>query len=643
MNDTYMQTRNNILMMKPLPSVGNVYSIILSDEKQRQVSSTSQFSSQSASFHARISKPSFPSKVSFEGTRNSLIYKYCKKPGHSIDKCYKLHGYPSNFKFSKGPPPRRSAAHVELDSSGVFSAPGSSVGPAKHEESSVIPSLTRDQYSQLMTLLQQSQIYASPHFPPLFASANFASKLMPYEGVSYGTCMLSSVNDIVWIIDSGATDHMTSIKSLLFDIITLPIPYIMSLPNEYKVKVTNVGSLALFPNLILHNILYIPSFNHNLISVQKLLNHCDDVVQFTKSACTFQGPSMKKPVVLGRLDTGLYKLFQHVTSPIDPVHVNYCSSVVSSLPVSSLPVVSTTDVNDDSSVNTMVASNKVNNSDVVWHYRLGHITFSKMKFISGIISDLSSKQSFICPICPLARQTRLPFHDSSIQSTHFFQLVHIDTWGPYSTPTHSGAKYFLTIVDDYTRATWTHLMGQKAIDVIFHEHIFPFLKPSPSPSLVLPSPLSPGHFSDDSTSSIPTSIPGHSSPPILPAHISPDSTSSLSPSIPMPSPSIFTPDLSSDVSTSPLSSPAHISSTPSSDHPPLRRSSRLIMSLPIFGTFSESVSFNATTSQLHIPEPYTYSQVVAVPEWQEAMRKEFEALEANRTWDIVELPLVKSL
>ncbi|XP_016513327.2 uncharacterized protein LOC107830311 [Nicotiana tabacum] len=176
-------------------------------------------------------------------------------------------------------------------------------------------------------------------------------------------------------------------------------------------------------------------------------------------------------------------------------------------------------------------------------------------------------------------------------------------------------------------------------DVIFHEHIFPFLKPSPSPSLVLPSPLSPGHFSDDSTSSIPTSIPGHSSPPILPAHISPDSTSSLSPSIPMPSPSIFTPDLSSDVSTSPLSSPAHISSTPSSDHPPLRRSSRLIMSLPIFGTFSESVSFNATTSQLHIPEPYTYSQVVAVPEWQEAMRKEFEALEANRTWDIVELPL----
>ncbi|XP_019235365.1 PREDICTED: uncharacterized protein LOC109215706 [Nicotiana attenuata] len=389
LNDTYMRTRSNILMMKPLPSVGNVYNILLSDEKQRQVSSASQFSTQSASFN--------------------------------------LHGYPPNFKFNKRPPPRRTAAHVELESSGGSSVPGGSDGPVEHEESSVIPGLTKDQYSQLMILLQQSQISASPHSPPLLASANFAGKLMPYEGVSYGACMLSSVNGIVWIIDSGATDHISSIRSLLFDIITLPVPYLVSLPNGYKVKVTNVGSLALLPNLILHNVLYIPSFKHNLISIQKLLSHCDDVVRFTKSACTFQGPSVRKPVVLGRLDNGLYKLFQHITSPVKSVNVNSCSSVVSFS-----PVVSSNAVVDNSSVNTMVDSNKVNKSDVVWHYRLGHIPFSKMKLISGLANGLSSKQSFTY------------------------------TWGPYSTSTHSGSKYFHTIVDDYTRATWTHLMGAKS-------------------------------------------------------------------------------------------------------------------------------------------------------------------------------------
>lgn len=43
-----------------------------------------------------------------------------------------------------------------------------------------------------------------------------------------------------------------------------------------------------------------------------------------------------------------------------------------------------------------------------------------------------------------------------------FELIHIDTWGPYYTPAYDGFRYFLTIVDDYTRATWTHLMGAKS-------------------------------------------------------------------------------------------------------------------------------------------------------------------------------------
>jgi len=39
--------------------------------------------------------------------------------------------------------------------------------------------------------------------------------------------------------------------------------------------------------------------------------------------------------------------------------------------------------------------------------------------------------------------------------------VHVDTWGPYHTKTHAGHRYFLTIVDDFTITTWTHLMVTK--------------------------------------------------------------------------------------------------------------------------------------------------------------------------------------
>ena len=38
----------------------------------------------------------------------------------------------------------------------------------------------------------------------------------------------------------------------------------------------------------------------------------------------------------------------------------------------------------------------------------------------------------------------------------------MDVWGPYSTPTLDGFKYFLTVVDDTTRETWLFLMKSKS-------------------------------------------------------------------------------------------------------------------------------------------------------------------------------------
>lgn len=59
----------------------------------------------------------------------------------------------------------------------------------------------------------------------------------------------------------------------------------------------------------------------------------------------------------------------------------------------------------------------------------------------------------VCDICPLAKQTRLSFPLSSIKTTAPFDLIHYDIWGSHKTHTHSGARYFLTIVDDFTRFT----------------------------------------------------------------------------------------------------------------------------------------------------------------------------------------------
>ncbi|XP_019261720.1 PREDICTED: uncharacterized protein LOC109239589 [Nicotiana attenuata] len=430
LNEVYVGVRSNLLMMQPLPSLDNVYNILFQDENPGPL---------------------------------TLFRKYCKKHGHIIDKCYKLHGFPTNFKFTKS---RKAAANMVTDSE--FSASdctSSNQTSIVHvaENASVVPGLTKQQYSQLLSLLQQSHVSDPvPQFN-IMSSANFAGTLLPKNVVySFNSTLLNQSDSLTWLVDSGASDHMTANKEYLINITPLPIPFPVSLPNGYKVKVTCTGSFVLTESIILHNVLYLPSFKHNLISVHKLTDQFDRIVQFTRHSCLIQGPSLKKPLDLGKLDSGLYKFVWEKPSQPQATVSNACNSLSSSFVSDHLPC----------AVNTVFPScNKVamNKMDIVCHNRLAHVPFIKMKSISEISSHISSAQSFPCTICPMARQTRLPFPDSSIHSSKPFQLVHVDTWGPYHTSTYSGSKYFLTIVDDLSRCTWTHLMGSKS-------NAFPLLK-----------------------------------------------------------------------------------------------------------------------------------------------------------------------
>ncbi|XP_019256390.1 PREDICTED: uncharacterized protein LOC109234787 [Nicotiana attenuata] len=649
LNDTYVQTRSNILMMKPLPSVGAVYSILLSDETQSNVSAATQFPSTSASFNVGVSRQSYPSKVNFESSKPNVTCKYCKKPGHTIEKCYKVHGYPPNFKFTKTPNIRKTAAHVELTNhpeSGTGDIPAEHGTLPQSEDMSAIPGLTKDQYSQLMMLLQQSHLSSSPSTSSLMGSANFA----------------------VWIIDSGASDHMTSTKSLLFNVQTLPVPYLVSLPNGYKVKVTNIGSLALLPDLILHNVLYVPSFQYNLISVYKLLSHSDDMVQFTKAACTLHGPSVRKPVVLRKLDNGLYKLFQSIIAP-NPDFFSSNHSALSNVSVSNSSVHASV-VDECSPVNTISAVDNMN-KDEVMSYCQSDNALELGPTASGSIffSEKGIQHQTSCPHTPqqngvverkhrhlletaraLLFQSHLPIRfwgDCVLTATYLinrFPSPLLNHKSPYellygSVPSYSHLKAFGCLC--YSTVTKLHKdkfshrsipcvfvgypfakKGYKLYnhisktcfisrDVIFLEHIFPFFKASDQPSHIFSSPLSTCFDTECSLPPPPTSSstppPSSSSidPPSPILHPAPTPTSSPIPSPPGSNTS-FPPDPSPVDHSIPLSS---------STLPTLRRSSRP-----------------------HNPPSYLNSYAANIPEWQDAMRKEFEALEANGTWEIVEQP-----
>ena len=55
-----------------------------------------------------------------------------------------------------------------------------------------------------------------------------------------------------------------------------------------------------------------------------------------------------------------------------------------------------------------------------------------------------------------------------------FDIIHVDIWGPYSQFTYKTCRYFLTIVDDFSRYTWVFLLIFKfdAIDALIKFHTF---------------------------------------------------------------------------------------------------------------------------------------------------------------------------
>ncbi|KAF5482366.1 hypothetical protein F2P56_002942, partial [Juglans regia] len=134
---------------------------------------------------------------------------------------------------------------------------------------------------------------------------------------------------------------------------------VVKLPNGTSVHVSHIGSIFLSPNLILHDVLYVPSFTFNLISVSKLTSLFCYLI-FLHNECFIQDLIHWRTIGRGQAKEGLYLL------QLPPVH-GFVSQNVSS---------------HDASFSTKphtvsFVSNACNNASVsIWHQRMGHPSFS---------------------------------------------------------------------------------------------------------------------------------------------------------------------------------------------------------------------------------------------------------------------------
>ncbi|XP_075099178.1 uncharacterized protein LOC142176037 [Nicotiana tabacum] len=81
---------------------------------------------------------------------------------------------------------------------------------------------------------------------------------------------------------------------------------------------------------------------------------------------------------------------------------------------------------------------------------------------SKLLTKLDKESSLKGPLQWAGKQSKLSFLISTTSSNKPFQLVHGNVWGPYRVPKHDGKRYFLILVDDFSRYTWIFLLNNKA-------------------------------------------------------------------------------------------------------------------------------------------------------------------------------------
>lgn len=189
--------------------------------------------------------------------------------------------------------------------------------------------------------------------------------------------------------------------------------------------------MQLFSDMTIHNVLYVPSFKYNLLSVYRFSNQFNYTIFFNSDYCLLQGPLLKRPQLFGEEREGLYLLQQSIPKQPSASQNLFLESHTNS------SISSSVSFPNSISISFPVCSNV--SSDVrLWHVRLGHMPYSSMTNVSFL--SIPSHFNCHCDVCPRARQSRLPFPISQITSKANFDLIHIDTWGPYKVPTYNSYR-----------------------------------------------------------------------------------------------------------------------------------------------------------------------------------------------------------
>ena len=456
LNDKFSVIKTQVLLMDPLPSINKIYSMVIQEEshnvsllsKPESFAPMEEVNSLVNAYDSRrqgdrgkqANYSGHGNNSSQNSRRDNRLCTYCNRAGHTVEVCYRKHGFPPNYGK------KQTVANATNSSTGDNQQTAST--GEEDSSRSQCASISQEQYSQLINLLQQTNLLSQ--LPNSATNVNSTTNhISTYEStgnsqVLIASCSTSRKPDF-WIIDSGANDHVCSSLHWFSSLHKIK-PVNVCLPNGAIVIAKQAGTVNFSPQFFLQNVLYTPDFSLNLMSVSKMCQYLNCKLSFHADQCYIQDVKSQRMIGLASQVEGLYKLVLDDGWSADKrKHTSNsdCS-------------------NDLTMPKTSANTCKVIPPQALWHFRLGHLSHDRISKMHQLYPQLVNDNKAVCDICHFARHKKISFPISTSRANAKFELIHFDIWGPISITSIKGHKYFLTVLDDFSRFVWVILLKSKA-------------------------------------------------------------------------------------------------------------------------------------------------------------------------------------
>ena len=257
---------------------------------------------------------------------------------------------------------------------------------------------------------------------------SFSSLATSGESSTYLTYVRSD-----WIVDTGATDHMTPDIRKFKEYVLCPGRKKVFTARGEVLPVAGISTVKFRDLGFKKNVLHVPNLKAQLISPQRLVKDLKYGFDITDDGCFLIEKGTRRRILASEERGGLLYLE-------DDDHEKAMTVGV---------------------LEMLKENCRMPEEFRRWHYQLGHLSFEFLVKLFPILGTKIIRNQFKCETRQLVKHKRASFSGKSKRKENPFQLIHSDVWGPSANLSITGDKCFLILVDDCTRATWIYPLKTK--------------------------------------------------------------------------------------------------------------------------------------------------------------------------------------